>query len=166
MSDPTSPPPRSESFDSEGAYLLAVDTLLLGAQREVRLFDRDLTRLKLDRPQRIEQLTRFLAAGPSQRLCIVLHDTGPAEREQPRLLNLLRRFSPAIEFRQSPENLRHLADGLLLADKQSGVIRFHADHARGKSLHHAPAEVHPYWQRFGELWDLSEPCLTATVLGL
>lgn len=156
----------SEPFASEAGYLQAVDGVLLGAVRELRLFDRDLIRLNLNTPTRIEHLTRFLSAGPTQRLSIVLHDPGPVERDQPRLVNLLRRFSPAIEFRQSPENLRHLADCLLLADKRDAVVRFHADHPRGKTLRHSPPEVHPYWQRFGELWELSAPCLSATVLGL
>lgn len=163
---PDTPPSRTLAIASEGEYLTALDNLLQGMQRELCIFDSDLQRLNLEQPQRAGLLQAFLARGTLQRIAIVVHDPGPIERSQPRLINLLRRFAPAIEIRQSPENLRHLADCLVLADNRQAVIRFHTDHARGKALHDAPAEVHPYRQRFEELWELSAPCLSATVLGL
>ena len=155
-----------QRFDTEAGYRAAIDQLIGLARRELRIFDRDLRRMALAESGRSATLAAWLAADPLRRLAIVIHDTDPVAREMPRLSELLRRWPGRIEFRQSPEHLRHLADALLLADRSHGVVRFHADQPRGKQLHHAPAELAPYWQRFDDLWELSEPCLSSTVLGL
>lgn len=158
--------PFEERFDSEAGYRMALDAVIALAARELRVFDRDLQRMALADRVRAEALSAWLAADPERRLSIVIHDPDPVQRSMTRLTEMLRRLPGRIEFRQSPEHLRHLSDCLLLADRNHGVVRFHGDHARGKQLRHAPADLAPYWQRFEDLWEVSEPCLSGTVLGL
>jgi hypothetical protein len=74
-------------------------------------------------------------------------------------MQLIARFSHMVEVRQSPDNLRHLADSHLLADDAHAVRRFHIDQPRSALVIDDPAYVHPWRQRFEELWDLSHPCL-------
>lgn len=153
-------------FDSESGYKAAIDLVLAAARREVRIFDQDLTRMGLEIPARAALLGNFLAGDRDRRLRVVLHDTDALERNSPRLLALLRVHGHAIEVRRTPEHLRQVADCWVLADETHGAVRFHADHPRGKLLLGASAEVHPWWQRFDDLWLAAEPCSPGAAAGL
>jgi hypothetical protein len=156
----------STPFDSEAGYRAAIALTLAGAQRELRIFDRDLTPMGLEERAQIELLTRFLAAGHDRRLRVIVHDPAPLQSRLPRLLALMRSYAHQVEVRVTPEHLRHLADCWLLADQASGVIRFHADHARGKVVAALPTEVKPWWQRADDLGAESEACVPWAVAGL
>ncbi len=151
---------------SEAEYRQACDKVMSHAQRELLIFDRDLAALQLDRKARLDLLAGFLQADHLRRIRIVLHDPAPLERDVPRLLQLIARFSHMIEARQSPDNLRHLADTHLLADGRHGVRRFHADQSRSAIILNDRASIHPWQQRFEELWQLSHPCLRLNTTGL
>ena len=156
---------------SEAEYRSAIDELLGLAQREVCIFDRDLGRLALDAKYRSALVETFIAADSLRRLRIVLHDSAVVEGASPRLRELIRRFPGRIELRQTPDELRHLADSLFLVDGQHGLIRFHVDHARSKRVLADPAPVNPTelagrLQRFEDLWEASAPLSLGTVLGL
>jgi uncharacterized protein YjiS (DUF1127 family) len=151
---------------SEAEYRQACDTVLGRAEHEILIFDRDLRSLQLDHKPRLESLVTFLTTDRLRRIRVVLHDPGPLHREAPRLMQLIARFSHLIEVRQSPDNLRHLADAHLLADDAQGVRRFHVDQSRGALILDDPAYIHPWRQRFEELWGLSHPCLQINTTGL
>ncbi len=161
MSEPTSTP-----FSSEAEFRTALDTVIASATREIRIFDNDLTRMKLDDRQRSEALEVFLSGDTRRRLRIVIHHPGHVETHGARLRALIRRYPNAIEVRESAVELKHIADCFLLADEDQATIRFHRDHARGKLLLNAADEVRPWWHRFDELWLHAEPCLSPTRLGL
>ncbi len=154
-----------DTFDSEAGYRQAIDATLALASHEIRIFDRNTEQMALEEPARAELLAAFLA-GRDRRLRIVVHDPTFLLTRCPRLLALVRRYGHAVELRQSPDHLRNLADCEVLADKAHGTLRTHADHARGKRFVDDPQAIHPWWQRFDELWEASEPCSPATVLGL
>lgn len=158
--------PNIALFQSETGFRQALDTVIAAAVQEIRVFDGDLTCVQLEQKDRAEAIERLLAGDRDRRLRIVIHETDHAERNCPRLASLVRRFSQAVEIRQSPDQLRHLQDCFILSDRIQATIRFHRDHARGKLILDAPEEVHPWWQRFEELWMLSTPCLSPTKLGL
>jgi hypothetical protein len=156
----------AELFDSEAGFRAAIDLTLAAARREIRIFDHDLVRTGIEDAAHVALLGRFLAAGSHRRLRIVLHDTTSLERRSPRLLALIRQHHSAIEVRKAPEHLRQLTDCWVLADQDHGALRFHADHPRGKLIAAWPAEIGPWWQRFDELWEASEPCSPGAVTGL
>ena len=151
---------------SEADYRQACDTILGRAEHQLLIFDRDLVTLRLDEKARLESLVRFLQPVGLRRIRMVLHDPGPLERDAPRLMQLIFRFSQVFDVRQSPDNLRHLADTHLLADESHGVRRFHADQPRSALIIDDPAYISPWWQRFEELWDQSHPCLQFSTTGL
>jgi len=157
---------KSTPFNSEAEYSSAIDEVLLVAQKEICLFDPDLERLGLEEKGRAARLETLIAGAEKGRLRGVVHDASRLNAHSPRLQELLRRFPLSIEFRLSPENMRHLADCMLLADGSHGVIRFHADHARGKQILHDPVELAPRILRFEELWQASQPLPLTGVLGL
>lgn len=151
---------------SEAEYRQACDTILRRAEHEILIFDRDLVAMRLEDKARLEALAGFLQAGDVRKVRIVLHDPGPLERDAPRLTRLIFRFSHLIEVRQSPDNLRHLADTHLIADESHGVRRFHVDQPRSAAILDDPTYINPWRQRFEELWELSHPCLTIHTTGL
>jgi hypothetical protein len=154
------------SFESEAAYRAAIDTTLAAARKEIRIFDRDLLQMGLAERGRVRLLEAFLSAGRDRRLCIVLHDIEALEQQMPRLIDLIRLHRHLVEFRRTPDHLRHLADRYVLADEMHGAIRFHADHARGKLVTSLPTELAPWWRRFDDLWQESEVCSPGTTTGL
>ena len=158
--------PSYQLLTSEAEYRQACDTVLGRAERELLIFDHDLRNLQLDDGTRLQLLSDFLAAGRLRRIRIVLHDPGPLHQQAPRLMHLIARFSHLIYVRQSPDNLRHLADTHLLADDTHGVRRFHIEQPRSALVVEDPAYIHPWWQRFEELWELSHPCLQINTTGL
>lgn len=158
--------PAYTLITSEAEYRQACDTILALAEHEILIFDRDLTALRLEEKARIEALANFLRKDSLRRIRVVLHDPGPMERNSPRLMQLFGRFSHCVDVRQSPDNLRHLADTHVLADETCGVRRFHADQPRSALIVDDPAYIQPWQQRFEELWELSLPCLRFSTTGL
>lgn len=158
--------PAYTPLASEAGYRQAFDTILALAEREILIFDRDLTALRLEEKPRLEGLAGFLQADRLRRIRVALHDPGPVERNAPRLMQLISRFSHAIEVRQSPENLRQLADTHVLVDEKHAVRRFHVDQPRSALILNDWNYIHPWQQRFEELWELSHPCLRINTAGL
>jgi hypothetical protein len=151
-----------EPFDSEAGYRAAIDATIQSARRELRLFDGDLERMALDDAARSAMLLQFLSGDQTRRLHMVVHDPAPLRARHPRLLNLIRSHGHQIEIRQTPDHLRHLADRFVLADAAHGAIRFHADRPRGKRIGDDTKEIHPYWQRFDDLWLECQVCTPST----
>lgn len=158
--------PHYQLLASEGGYRQACDAVLRRAEREILIFDRDLAALRLEDMERLSILTGFLQANALRRIRMVLHDPEPLERNAPRLMRLVFRFSHAVDIRQSPDNLRHLADTHLLVDESHGVRRFHVDQPRSALVTDDPAYITPWRQRFEELWELSHPCSRIGTTGL
>lgn len=151
---------------SEAEYRRACDTILAQATHEILIFDRDLVALRLEETARLEALAACLRTDGLRRIRVVLHDPEPLQRNAPRLMQLIVNFSRAIEVRQSPDNLRQLADTHLLADENHGVRRFHVDQPRSALILQDRAYVYPWWRRFDELWEMSHSCLSINTTGL
>lgn len=151
---------------SEAEYRNSCDIVLRRAEREILLFDRDLSKLRLDETERLELLANFLAGDGRRSLRMVLHDPDPLRQRAPRLLQLLGRHSHLCEIRQTPDNLTHLADAQILADGIHGVRRLQYDQPRSTLILDDPAAIGPWVQRFEDLWAKSHPCLSVNTTGL
>ncbi len=158
--------PAYTLLTSEAGYRQACNTILGRAEHEILIFDRDLASLRLEERTRLEALTNFIRMDKLRRIRVVLHDPGPVERNSPRLMQFVARFSHVVEVRQSPDNLRHLADTHVLADEGHGVRRFHVDQPRSALILDDPDYINPWRRRFEELWELSQPCLQLNTTGL
>ena len=108
----------------------------------------------------------FLLAGRAHRLMIALHDTDPLERDCPRLITLLRQFPMSIEIHRTLAQARNASDPFIVADDHSVWHQLHHEQPRAIVALHSPADAMPIAQRFDEIWDLSEPAVSATTLGL
>ena len=158
--------PIYERFDTNEGFQAAVDRLMEQPGRELRLFDPDGAALRLNDPQRIERLERFLIASRTRRLYLVVHSTDHLTRQCPRLLTLLRRFSHAMQINQTHEEIREVQDAFLLLDAMHYVRRPVATLFRGAMGLGDENEGQALRGRFAEIWAASYPAVSSTTVGL
>jgi hypothetical protein len=158
--------PIYERFDTSQGFQAAVDRLMEQPGRELRVFDPDGAALRLNDPQRIERLERFLIASRTRRLYLVVHSTDHLTRQCPRLLTLLRRFSHAMQINQTHEEIREVQDAFLLLDAMHYVRRPMATLFRGAMGLGDENEGQALRGRFAEIWAASYPAVSSTTVGL
>ena len=158
--------PIYERFDTNEGFQAAVERLMEQPGRELRVFDPDGASLRLNEPQRIERLARFLIASRTRRLYLVVHSTDHLTRQCPRLLTLLRRFSHAMQINQTHEEIREVQDAFLLLDAMHYVRRPVAALFRGAMGLGDENEGQALRGRFGEIWAASYPAVSSTTVGL
>ena len=158
--------PIYERFDTNEGFQSAVDRLMEQPGRELRVFDPDGAALRLNDPQRIERLDRFLLASRTRRLYLVVHDTDHLTRQCPRLLTLLRRFAHAMQINRTHEEIREVQDAFLLLDGMHYVRRPVASLFRGAMGLGDENEGQALRGRFGEIWSASYPAVSSTTVGL
>jgi hypothetical protein len=146
--------------------LEAIDEVIGAAQRSIKIFDISLSNRGFNSPGRTALLRQFFVAGRAHRLYIALHNTDNLERESPRLLQLLRQFPMSIEIHRTVAQARNAMDPFVVADDHSVWHQLHHEQPRAIVALHSPADATPMVQRFDEIWDLSEPAVSATTLGL
>jgi hypothetical protein len=165
LSDET---PQTEyiQFDTEADFQAAVDRLLAARGRELRVFDPDLAALRLNTPQRVEQLRQFLAASRTRRLYIAVHNPDHLTRYCPRMMALLARFAHAIQVNCTHEEIRNLQDSFLVIDQSHYLRRPVAQQFRGALGLHDETEALTMRARYAEIWSASFPGVASTTLGL
>jgi len=146
--------------------LEAMDEVISVAERTIRIFDISLSNRGFNSPARAAALREFLVRGRSHRILIALHETELLERENPRLLTLLRQFPMSIEIHRTLAQARNATDPLVLADDHSVWHQLHFEQPRAIVALNSPQDAIPIAQRFDEIWELSEPAVSATTLGL
>ena len=164
--DTETPQPEYGRFDSEEAFQQAVDRLLEQNGRELRVFDPDLESLRLNLPERIARLERFLQASRTRRIYVVVHDTDYVSRFCPRLMTLLARYAHAMQIHRTHEEIRELQDAFLVLDASHYVRRPVAELWRGAAGVNDDTEALAMRSRFHEIWEASYPAVSGTTIGL
>jgi len=160
------PPPQYERFDDEEAFQQAVDRLLEQSGRELRIFDPDLSGLRLNLPDRISRLQRFLNASRTRRLYIAIHDPDFLAKYCPRMRDLMARYAHAIQVQQTDEEIRELQDAFFVLDARHYVRRPVARFWRGAIGIDDESEALSMRSRYLEIWAASYPAVSPTTLGL
>ena len=153
-------------FTSWSAYQAAVDRALSLATRSIRIYDEDLRQLHLESDGRTDRLREFLAQGHPESLRVALRNSAPLQQKQSMIMSVLTRYNHIAQAKQTPEQLGHLRDSMLIVDDRHAVIRFDRDQPRSKLLEDDPDEVAPYLRRFDEIWDEGGDAIGPTTLGL
>jgi hypothetical protein len=166
MTDAKAPEPGYRQLTGIAESQAAIDDVIAVAQRTIRVFDITLGNRGFSAPARAEKLREFLVAGRAHRLLIALHDTDKLERECARLLILLRQFPMSIEIHRTLGQARDATDPFIVADDHSVWHQLHFEQPRAIVAIHSPHDTLPLAQRFEEIWELSEPAVSATTLGL
>jgi len=168
MTETTPPEPESSYRQLTGLAesQAAIDEVIAAARGTLRIFDFTLGTRGFNSPARAEGLRHFVVSGRAHRILIALHEPETLERECPRLLMLLRQFPMSIEIHRTIGEARNAADPFVVADDHSVWHQLHHTQPRAVVALHSPADAAPIAQRFDEIWDLSEPAVSATTLGL
>jgi hypothetical protein len=156
----------TELFTSWGDYQIAIDRLLALAQNGLCIYDKNLAQIKLENPARIEMLKRLLANSRGLTLRIAVRDGGHLRDHSPRLMELLRNNSHRMAIFETPENLAHLRDSMILADEGNGLILFDQDQPRCKLILDEIGETSVYSRRFEEIWQEGGRPVSAGIVGL
>jgi hypothetical protein len=153
-------------FEDNAGFQAAVDQLLEQPGRELRVFDPDLAALRVNDPARMERLERFLHASRTRRIYLVVHNTDHVTRRCPRMMNLIARFSHAIQVHRTHEEIRELQDSFMVLDSMHYVRRPVAQFFRGAIGLGDEPEGLAMRGRFMEIWAASYPAVSGTTVGL
>lgn len=160
------PEPKRELITLRREYSEAVDTLLPMIDRELRIFDPDLSELGLHSAERAELLARFLKRSRNNRLYIAVHNTEFITRHAPRLMTLLGTFSGRMFIYKTQGDAARVQDCFLLCDELHLVRRLVAAQPRGALYLHDPKEARGMRERFDQIWESSFLAVSATQVGL
>lgn len=150
----------------ERNYEAATAIIIGRAQRELRIFDPDLSRGGYQSLLMNQLLEDFLAKARLNRLTIILHDSQFFSTKCPRLIELMKRYSHAITIYLTDEHAQVAQDAFVLADGGDYLHRFHIDHARFKYVHNDEIAAQPLHERFAQLLEETQSTLSVTKLGL
>ncbi len=166
MSDEEAPKQEYHRFTSEADFQNAVDALLVQEGRILSIFDPDLAALRLNSPERIALLDRFLRTSRTRRIQMVVHRTEHLTGHCPRMMRLLKLFNHAIQINQTHEEIRNLQDSFMVLDSQHHVRRPLATQYRGAIGLNDETEAQAMRSRFTEIWTSSFPGVSSTTVGL
>lgn len=144
----------------------AFDEILPLAARSLKIFDRDLSLFRVERPAAIEQLSRLLTAGPDRTVDIAVQDAAAVQSRCPRLIALLAVHGHHLRLIQTAEQLDGLTDAFMIADDRHCLVRFHRDQPRGKAITDDPDSTQAYVDRFESIWSEGGTPIGAMTLGL
>ena len=155
-----------ERFDTNEDFQAAVDRLLEQPGRELRIFDPDGAALRLNDSGRVHRLERFLQASRTRRVYMVLHDVNHVQRQCPRMMSLLARYSHAVQINQTHDEIRELQDAFMVIDSLHYLRRPVAAFFRGAIGLADENEALAMRGRFNEIWAASFPAVSSTTVGL
>ncbi len=150
----------------ERAFEAATLLLIVQAERELLIFDPDLSRGGYQGLQCYEALRDFLEKDRQNRLVIVLHEADFFSAHCPRLQYLFQTYSHAISIYVTDESACVAQDAFILADGKHYLHRFHINQARFKYVLDDEAAIKPLQERFDQLLEATSSAIFATSTGL
>ena len=147
-------------------YESAVEETLASATHSLRIFDENLSALKLERSGLIATLRRFLNTSPGHSLQIIIQHTDHLLNHSPRLMELLITYAHNFQIYECPPHLQALSDAMILADGKFGVVRFYKSQARAKVIFDDIKECAPYKRRYDQILEEGGILVTGRALGL
>ena len=165
-SEPSETWPERTLLALKREYVQGFYRLLGLAQRELRIFDADLSELVIDTPHRIDLMRRFLLESRSNRVYIALHDIEFVRTNCPRLITLLGTFSGMLSIHGVHGYAARVQDCFVLCDAVHVIRRPVRSQARGVLLLNDFKEAHAMRERFNEIWESSVPSVSANTVGL
>lgn len=168
MSTPGAPDPQKayRQIAGQAESKAAIDEVIATTQKSLAIFDYTLGQRGYGDVLRIERIRHFLLAGRAHRLRIALHEPEQLERNEPRLIALLRQLPASIAIHRTIGQARNAMDPFVVADDHSVWHLLHHEQPRAIVALHSPADASPMRDRFEEIWELSEPAVGSTTLGL
>ncbi|OIR06614.1 hypothetical protein GALL_112210 [mine drainage metagenome] len=158
--------PQNKIIASEQLYSKAVSLILASAQRELLIFDQDLSRGDFCSLYNSNLLQQFFTKTPTSHLTIILQDTNFVKEKCPRLINLLSIFGHKMSIYETNLSAKHIKDCFVIADAQHYINRIHINQARFKYGLSDTENIGIFKLRFQELLGMTKDMITITKLGL
>lgn len=155
-----------ELITSWADYQTAIDRLLGIATKQICIYDEDLTTLKLDSPPRLAHIKRLVSGTRSDALHIAVRNGSPLRNQHPLLQSLRTTYGHVAFAQETPAQLAHLRDSMIIADDKHGLIRFERNMPRSKLLIDESDELRPYLAKFREIWAEGGERITNSTVGL
>ena len=155
-----------ELITSWADYQTAIDRLLAIATHHICVYDEDLATLKLDSRPRLEHIKRLLDAKHGDILRMAVRNASPLRHQHPLLQQLLTTYGHLTAAQETPSQIAHLRDSMIIVDGKHGLIRFERDMPRSKLLIDEADELRPYLARFEEIWTEGGVRITNSVTGI
>lgn len=150
----------------EHDYVTAIDYVISAAQKQLLIFDCDLSKGGFNSIARHALIQEFLNKSPVCKLTFILHDANFLKTQCPRLLALLKTYGHQMQVLITNDHAKIAKDCFVIADDNAYVRRFHIDQARFKYALDDIAETANLHLRFNELLDETAETVSATHLGL
>jgi hypothetical protein len=166
MAETESAAPERTLLQTKADYERGFGRVLGLVRRELRIFDSDLAELQINSAERVETLSRFLRGGPNRRVFIALHDVDHVSKRCPRFIALLGIYASSIFIYRTLGDAAKVQDCFVLADGEHLVRRPVTVQPRGVLVIGDPKECQPMRERFDEIWESSEPAVSANTTGL
>ena len=153
-------------FETPPDYVSALNTLLSCAQRQIRIYDWDLSDGNFETPARIEFLNNFCKQGLRRELKILLADDSYLKRDAGQLMRLLSVWGHMLHVRVRPGEPAPAHDCFVLVDDKGVLKRFDKDQTKGVMRLDSRSDVVDLGLRFDAEWDRAEGRVSAHTLGL
>ena len=150
----------------ERSFEAATLLIIQRAEKELLIFDPNLSRGDYQSAAVTDALRSFLAKSRANKLTIVVHDKSFIAERCARLLNLLKIYSHSITIYETADTAKNALDAFILADKSHYLRRFHIDQARFKYVFDDVAETNALLERYEELVDGATISSLSTHVGL
>jgi hypothetical protein len=157
---------KNKIIIGEHLYADAINVILSSAERELLIFDQDLSHGDFASKQKCELFQQFLNKSPNNQLTIILQHTDFFLHKCPRLLDLLTTYAHKMTVYETNQTAKHAKDCFILADGQSYIKRIHIDQARFKYSLDDLASAGMLNTRFKELLDATQESVSISKLGL
>lgn len=149
--------PVVELASGQAEFLLRATQIVASAKIEITLFSQGLDRRTYSNEDFIAPLQSFLLSHQRARLRVLVHTPALAMRTGHRLIELGRRLSSRIEFRELLPERKLIRKEFLIADEASLLIRESDDQLEARYYPHAPLLARDQKREFDTWWQESPP---------
>ncbi|TXI83964.1 MAG: hypothetical protein E6Q40_10160 [Cupriavidus sp.] len=149
--------PLVELADGHAGFLLRARQIVASARLDITLFSQGLDRRIYSSEEFIAPLQSFLLSHQRARLRVLVHTPALAMRTGHRLIELGRRLSSRIEFRELLPERKLMRKEFLIADETSLLIRESDDQLEARYYPHAPLLARDQRREFDTWWQESPP---------
>lgn len=150
----------------ERDYAAAINLIIQQAQRNLLIFDQDLTHGDYASVARYDLLHDFLSQHTHSRLTIILHNADYLTQHCPRLFALFSTYSHKMQVYITNDFAKVAKDSFMIADGMHYVRRFHVDQARFKFALDDADTCASLSTRFEELLQETAGALSLVQVGL
>ncbi len=157
---------ENEILTGEKLYEQALSLVLGKAQREILIFDQNLSTGGYASLERFNLVRDFLANERMNKLTMVLQDAAFFNQKCPRLCDLIEIYGHALTVYEAGSEARSIKENFIIVDRKIYLKRFHIDQARFKFSQDDQLTVNLLIKRFEEIILTSPNQVTRSRLGL